>query len=335
MRSFNRKGMWKRIPSFYFMFLFVMVFICMNPVKGECKETNGIIITKQPVKQYTRHSGRVVFSVEAKGDQLTYQWYVKKTDKWGKVKKIKHSNEKTLTVDCRYRMNGWKYRCLVKDAHGNEKWSKSAKLVITDKGKKYRRSIATEAISGMFFPKSADKYCYVYPYYSHYKKEIRKAIDRINETIGMTFIYTESPHIADIVISDYTNNRLRDSMWLISNEIALVRKYGDEWAGVAFSDPDMGCYYLVLLNHSYLDTLEVKNIQAIVMHELGHCIGLEHSYFNPDDIMAEVCNGNPVMTENDIKRFKQQRKMLRNIINAKHGTTIVGNQFCVLAKTKE
>ena len=306
---------------------FLLLAACFG-VKVEAKEVKPITITRQPYNQYTRHSGTVTFVLKAKGKGLTYQWYVKKSDQWKKIKKVKHSDESSFTLECTRKMNGWKFRCLVKDKYGNEKWSRSAKLTITDKGKKYIRNIPLDSARGMFLPKSADNYCYVYSYYSRFKSEIKKAIEIINQTIGMTFIYTDSPHIADIVITDYENNKLKDSIWLLSNEIALVEKYGDEWAGVAFSSPELEVHYLVLLNRTYLDCLKSRNIQAIVMHELGHCIGIPHSYFDPNDIMAPEGIGRPVMTKNDIQSFTRQRKALRNILNSKNRNYFIGNQFC-------
>ena len=332
MKSFKRIT---SISIILFCISFFLLLAACFGVKVEAKEVKPITITRQPYNQYTRHSGTVTFILKAKGKDLTYQWYVRKSDKWKKIKKVKHSDESSFTLECTRKMNGWKFRCLVKDRYGNEKWSKSAKLTITDKGKPYQRSITSDAISGMFLPKSADNYCYVYSYYSWYKREIKKAIEIINDTIGMTFIYTDSPHIADIVVADYEDNKLRDSMWLLSNEIALVKKYGDEWAGVAFSDPGMYLHYLVLLNRNYCNCLRSKNIQALVMHELGHCIGLSHSYFNKKDIMAPEGLGDPVMTKNDIERFSRQRSILRDIMNTKLKNKNIGNQFCTIRKMKK
>lgn len=268
-----------------FIIIFTIVLFLAFPLKA-----NATI--------YTRSSGMVTITAPK---SKSYQWYVKKNKRW---KKIKGENRRNLTLLCNKKMNGYHYRCKL-----NNKWSKSEKLVITDIGKRYRRSIDKEKAKGLFIPKCADGYCYVHCTNKTISKRVVKAIAYINEKIGRTFIYTDSPHIADIIIEKYTGNRLPDSIWLHSDEIDTIKKNGTTWAGVAFSED--GWYYLICIN-SYCLYYSDSYCKAVIVHELGHCIGLGHS---PDknSIMYYIAKSKCVMTQSDIEMFKAQRKKIRTL----------------------
>ena len=85
---------------------------------------------------------------------------------------------------------------------------------------------------------------------------------------------------------------------------------GYDLAGITFNDE--GIHYLVGLNSSYFDYIMDDAIRGVIIHELGHCIGVEHSN-NRNDIMYYISSFNDKMSKNDIKMFKKQRVKIRNI----------------------
>ena len=267
----------------YTMLLFIVLFL-LFPVKASATV-------------YTRSSGTVTITAPK---SKTYQWYVKKNKRW---KKIKGEDRRNLTLLCSKRMNGYRYRCRL----NNIKWSKSEKIVVTDIGKRYQRSISVEDAKGLFLPKCADGYCYVHCTNKNLSIKVRKAIDILNDKIGRTFIYTDSPHIADIIIQKWSGKRLSDSIWLKSDEIDEINKNGTLWAGVAFSEE--GLHYLVCLNSDYV-YYSNSYCYSIIIHELGHCIGIGHSQ-DKNSIMYYIAKSKCKMTNQDIETFKAQRKKIR------------------------
>ncbi len=229
-----------------------------------------------------------------------YQWYVKKEKRW---KKIKGENRRNITLLCSKRMNGYRYKCKL-----NKGWSKSEKIVITDIGKRYQRSINIENAKGLFLPKCADGYCYVHCTNKALAKNVKKAIIIINNNIGRTFIYTDSPHISDIIIQRWSANKLNDSIWLKSDEIDSIRKDGKLWGGVTFSKD--GLHYLVCINKDYTEYSDLY-CKAVIIHELGHCIGITHSS-DKNSIMYKTIYKYK-MSMSDIAIFKAQRKKLREL----------------------
>ena len=67
-------------------------------------------------------------SVVAKGDGLKYQWYYQKpgTKKWVKMS---GKTKATLSFTAKKNKNGYKYRCLVKNAAGKT-YTKAVKLTV-------------------------------------------------------------------------------------------------------------------------------------------------------------------------------------------------------------
>ena len=247
---------------------------------------------------YTRSSGTIILTAPK---SKSYQWYVKKNKQW---EKVKGGNRRHISILCGKSKNGYKYRCKLK-----KKWSKTEKIVVTDVGKRYQRSIDVKKAMGMFAPKCADGYCYVHCTNKALSKKVRKAIDLLNNRIGLTFIYTDSPHIADIIIQRWQAGKLTDSMWLRADEIDTVRENAAYWSGVTFSID--GLHYLVCVNGDYVSGRD--NIcYSVVMHELGHCIGIGHSN-DPKSIMYYYCYGTIKMTQKDIENFRTQRNKLRSL----------------------
>ena len=88
-------------------------------------------ITAQPKSKTVKAGKKVTFKVKAAGEELQYQWYVKKTGskKWVKVKK---ATKPTLKFKATAKMNGYRYRCLVKNSAGKV-YSKTVKLKVKKK----------------------------------------------------------------------------------------------------------------------------------------------------------------------------------------------------------
>ncbi len=76
------------------------------------------------IEQPANYSGPVgefaTFTVEATGKDLTYQWQVWKSGAWSNCSKNDGAKTATLTQEIKESRNGWVYRCVIKDAFGEE-----------------------------------------------------------------------------------------------------------------------------------------------------------------------------------------------------------------------
>ena len=248
---------------------------------------------------YTRSSGTVTITADKAKE---YQWYVKKDKRW---ERVKGENRRSFTLLCNKGMNGYRYRCRL----NKKKWSKTERIIVTDIGRRYHRKIKPEEVQGMFMPKCADGYCYVHCTNKTLAKHVRKAIDEITKKVGRLFIYTDSPHIADIIVQKWSGNILNESLWSKIDEPEVIARYGHGWAGVTFSDK--GLHHLVCVHTDYA-YINDEYCRAIIMHELGHCIGITHNE-EPGSIMHSQTNVWHLSTK-DIERFRTQMNKLRSLM---------------------
>ena len=107
--------------------------------KGQTAQ--DVAITKQPTPKKVKVGEKVVFSVEAEGENLRYQWQYKRANgTWTDATTNEGSNPQTdtLTINsARAEQNNWQYRCLIKSEDSNEDAipSTSALLQVTGEGK--------------------------------------------------------------------------------------------------------------------------------------------------------------------------------------------------------
>lgn len=286
------------------LMIVLMLLMLISPV---CEAK--IVINKQPKSQYSRISGEVTFTVEATGKNLKYQWYVSK-DKRKTWHQIKYQTSKSIIIRCEKSNRGYYYRCRILDASDRYKTTKPVRVYVTDIGKKYSYLIDKKRTKNLFYPKAADGYCYVYCHDRTYEQQVIDAINIINKKIGTTFIYTKTGCIADIIIFNFYDYYVEDNIWFRELERYYIYMEGYDLAGITFNDE--GIHYLVGLNSSYFDYIMDDAIRGVIIHELGHCIGVEHSN-NRNDIMYYISSFNDKMSKNDIKMFKKQRVKIRNI----------------------
>ena len=310
--------------------IFIIVYIMSLTTLLKTTTYGQINIVEQPKSQYTRLSGDVVMTVKAKGSGLRYHWYVKKGAKQ-KFKKISYETSRKIIVRCHdITMNGWKYKCLIKDKNGETKWSKSAKIIITDIGAKYLYQLDISNASGLFLPKVADGYCYVYCNNKKYENHVKASIDIINKSIGRLFVYTPTASIADIIIVGFNNNHLGNNIYLRGFERDIIEQDGYDIAAVTFVQNNY--HYLVGTNNSYFKNISDMEIRGVIIHELGHCVGLPHSD-DTNDIMYIKCNGTDALSKNDIRLFKKARKNVRRIGILNH--TVINGMVDICYKVQE
>ena len=88
-----------------------------------------ISITANP-SDYTGPKGdTAVFTVEAEGEGLTYQWQVYKDGSW-KIASFSGSQTATLSVEIMTSRNGFKFRCIITDIYGGTATSNEAYLKV-------------------------------------------------------------------------------------------------------------------------------------------------------------------------------------------------------------
>ena len=103
-------------------------------VNGECSRCHDtvIAITKQPTDLTAASGTTGKLSIAAAGDGLSYQWQFKKTESGAWTNSTATSAKKaSFSVSARESINGYKYRCIVKDADGNSVISETAALTVT------------------------------------------------------------------------------------------------------------------------------------------------------------------------------------------------------------
>ena len=88
-------------------------------------------ITSQPKSYVGAVGGTAAFKVAAQGDNLTYQWYYQTASgtTWSKATATGNTTA-ALSVPVTTGRDGYKYRCTVKDSHGNSVISNTVKLTI-------------------------------------------------------------------------------------------------------------------------------------------------------------------------------------------------------------
>ena len=90
-------------------------------------------ITQQPVDVTVSENGEAVFTVKAEGTELSYQWQFQpasSTTEWSNTSATGATTSRLTIVASAYR-NGYKYRCVITDGHGNSITSLPAVLTIT------------------------------------------------------------------------------------------------------------------------------------------------------------------------------------------------------------
>ncbi len=90
-----------------------------------------LAIISSPKRQTVEAGEKARFTVQATGEDLTYQWYYRKNANGDWTKSTAGSaDEATLSVTAKNYLNGYQYRCKVTDGDGNYKYSSYATLVI-------------------------------------------------------------------------------------------------------------------------------------------------------------------------------------------------------------
>lgn len=92
----------------------------------------AIIITRQPVDVTVAVNETIIFSVEAEGEGLTYQWEYTTNGgtSWGN-NTMNGNQTNTLSWAARDYQNGYMYRCLITDANGHTLRTKEVTLTVS------------------------------------------------------------------------------------------------------------------------------------------------------------------------------------------------------------
>lgn len=218
--------------------------------------------------------------------------------------------------------NGRLYRCKITDKNTKKSiCSKSVKLIITDIKRQYGYDLSNKVTKGLLQPIAVDGYIYVSSYNSKYINEIKNACTYINKNTGLKcFIYTNDRHIADIIIMDWNSNKYTpNNMYTKLGTGDLLRgKEANLWAGVTFSNTN-GEHFLIALNRKYLYYYAHKMIVAIIVHELGHCIGIPHS--NDVKSIMHAIAYNYTMTNIDRINFIKQIETIKCMCISESGNS--------------
>lgn len=89
----------------------------------------AITVNTQPVNVSEYAGKTAIFAVEAEGDGLTYQWQVYTNGAW-KYSSLPGYNTSELTVAVTNSRDGYKFRCIIKNANGDTVYTDSATLTV-------------------------------------------------------------------------------------------------------------------------------------------------------------------------------------------------------------
>ena len=90
-----------------------------------------ITVTKQPYNLAMKANATVYFRVEAEGDGLTYRWEYWNTQNWAN-NSMASATSSELTFTAKSYHDGYKYRCLITDAYGNQVRTNEVTLYIVN-----------------------------------------------------------------------------------------------------------------------------------------------------------------------------------------------------------
>ena len=90
----------------------------------------SIEIITNPSDLYGQIGHIAVFTFEAKGEGLKYQWQVLKNGEWVNCSINDGARTKTLSIEIKQSRDGCKYRCIVTDKYGNTAESRTVTLTV-------------------------------------------------------------------------------------------------------------------------------------------------------------------------------------------------------------
>ena len=93
--------------------------------------SNAINIISQPMSYDGPAGGKAVFTVQAEGEGLTYQWQLKKGSSWANQSSGGATTD-TFTVKAEESRNGKVYRCVITDSNGEMLITEEVSITISD-----------------------------------------------------------------------------------------------------------------------------------------------------------------------------------------------------------
>ena len=93
-------------------------------------DDNSITILIQPENQTVTLNNYATFSVEAMGNNLSYQWQWRNAYNDWANSGMTGANTNTISVQGTSARNGYQYRCVITDARGNQVITDAAKLTV-------------------------------------------------------------------------------------------------------------------------------------------------------------------------------------------------------------
>ncbi len=111
--------------------LLVVLAMVISMVPSVFAAESGPVISKQPESVQIDVDATAIFTVEATGNDLTYQWqYLLPNNKTWRDTTMSGYDSATLTVGGKLSRNAYQYRCVITDANGKKATSDAATLLV-------------------------------------------------------------------------------------------------------------------------------------------------------------------------------------------------------------
>lgn len=279
-----------------YLIFFILVF--SMPIQAKS------IIKEQPESVVTRIGETVEFTCKTSVKGCKFQWYESlNKKKWKKVPEAKHKYLKLNITDGEY--DKTYFRCRV--SYKNRKYySKFAKLKIS-------YELSNPCIHEGIIETNVrhkDGIMYIYSTDLSFNYAIKDAIDQINMKCGKMFQMTYNINNADIIVIGYYYGKATTNEYISTGIAKYLNSEKNSLNGAV-------AYYHSGKKRNIIAVNKANVVfdylgEGIIIHELGHCLGLDHT--NENSIMQPIIANN-TMTRYDIEQFKYSRTVLNESVS--------------------
>ena len=257
-------------------------------------------IINQPTDFYGKAGDTITFSVNANGEDLSYQWYYKKTGATGFIKSgLASGTNATYTMKMADKYDGWQYYCIVTDSDGNSVRSNTVSVILAQPKAAVDGAVSMKVlILGNSYAQDSAAYA---PFI------LEGITDKIDLTLGISYY-------SGATLSDYSD--------FFDNDTALL-EYDKHYYGAA--------RWIIAENRTVKQILADEDWDVIVFHQASPKYADIDSFSVLNDLIDKV-----VVYKASVHNKPLRLGWLAAQLRLSTGVTFEQQQACVqeiLAKT--